>query len=228
MALSRQKVAWIIVALSLVTVTAFATFVASDPTSTTFRFGASGDTMVSTASPATAYGGAAVFWVSKSGNAENWGLISFDASSKLQLTDVVVSARLKLIVNSSSGNFPATMLTGRLLSGFNEATVTYNTKPSATFDAATATLFDKQPGPGKAIFVDVTSQVNAWHKSGQTVPFGVELKMSSATANAAVAFASRENPSLEGPVLQIFTLPPGQVYGYVISLGGVFGVRTTN
>lgn len=229
MSFRSRKVAWVIVALSFVTVSAFAMIAASDPTSTTFKFNALRDTSLSTTSPDTVYGGATVLWVSKSGNAQNWGLISFDVASKLQPTDTVISARIKLMVSQSTGSFPATMTTGRLLGDFSEATTTYNTRPAASFDTITSTLFDKQPGPGKAIFVDVTNQLAAWQQSGQRTPFGVELTMSSGTVNAGIAFASRENTYLEGPVIQIFTLPPGQtVYGYTISLGGLFAVRTAN
>lgn len=222
-----HKVAWVIVALSFVTVSAFVMLASSD-TPTTLRMGALADTSVSSTSPSTNYGGAPVIWVSRSSAGESLGLMAFDPASKLEPGDIIVSARVKLIVNASTGTFPAVMTTTRLLATFSETTVTYSTKPAAS-DPSTSFSFDRRPGPGKTIFINVTAQLMAWRSSGQKTYFGLQLSMVSSTVNAGVAFASHENAYMEGPVLQIFTVPPGQnPYGYVIWMGGIFAIRPSN
>ncbi len=226
MASKSYKIAWVMVALSFITVSAFALLPSSgDPT--VFRMSAFGDTYVSTANPTAAYGSDTVLWASKVGSVENWGYVSFDVASKLPASVVIVRARIKLLVTQSYGTFPATMVAGRLLADFNEATVTYNTAPAAAFDVSSNTVFTKGPMYGFTAFVDVTQQLMAWRNSGQKTLFGLILAMDRTTANAGIAFASRENTNLEGPVLQVFTLPPGQ-YGYSIPLGEAFVVRTSN
>jgi len=220
------KVAWVIVALSLITVSGYALLSSSgDPT--TFKVSAAGDAYVSTANPTAAYGKDADVWVSKVGSVENWGYLSFDVASKLPPGVVVVRARIKLLVDQSYGAFPVQTVTGRLLADFNESTLTYNTAPAAAFDTSTKTLFDRRPMLGFTVFVDVTKQLQAWLSSGQRTLLGLVLTMDPATANAGIAFASRENTNLEGPVLQVFTLPPGQ-YGYNIPREDVFMIRTSN
>lgn len=226
MAFRSYKVAWAMVALSLITVSGFA-LLSSSGDSTTFKVSVFADTYVSTANPTAAYGADTVIWVSKGGTAENWGLVSFSAASRLSADAVVVRARVKLLVDQSSGTFPAQTITGRLLADFTEASVTYNTAPAAAFDASTTSLFDKRPMPGFTVFIDVTKQLMAWRNSGQRTNFGLVLTMAAATVNAGIAFASRENPNLEGPVLQVFTVAPG-LYGYSIPHGDVFVIRTSN
>lgn len=229
MSLGSHKIAWVIVAVCFVTVSAFAMLASSDPNATTLRTGAFGDTTVSSSSPDTNYGYTNTIFVSKSASGANLGLISFDAASLLEPNDVILSARVKLLVVSSTGTFPAVMTTARLLADFSETTVTYSTAPPAAPNPVTSFTFDKRPGPGKTIFLDVTAQFMAWKGSGQQSRFGIQLSMVDSTVNAGVAFASRENTYYEGPVLQIFTLPPGQTpYGYVIWLGGVFAIRPSN
>jgi len=226
MPFKSYKVAWVMVALSLIAVSGFALLASSgDPT--TFKVSASGDAYVSTANPAAVYGKDADVWVSKVGSVENWGYLSFDLASKLPAGAAVVRARIRLLVDQSYGAFPAQTVTGRLLADFNEATVTYNTAPAASFDTSTNTVFDKRPMLGFTVFVDVTKQLQTWRGSGQRTLFGLVLTMDSGTANAGIAFASRENALLDGPVLQIFTVPPGQ-YGYSISPGEIFAVRSSN
>jgi len=226
MPFKSYKVAWVMVAVSLITVSGFALLTSSgDPT--TFKVSSVGDTYVSTANPTAAYGKDTDVWVSKVGSVENWGYLSFDIASKLPAGVVIVKARIKLLVDQSYGAFPAQTVMGRLLADFSEATVTYNTAPAASFDVSTKTVFDKRPMLGFTVFVDVTKQLMTWRDSGQRTLFGLVLTMDPATANAGIAFASRENTNLEGPVLQVFTLPPGQ-YGYSISPGEVFAIRTSN
>jgi len=226
MSFKSYRVAWVMVALSLIIVSSFALLASSgDPT--TFKVSAAGDAYVSTANPTAAYGKGTDVWVSKVGSVENWGYLSFDIASKLPAGVAVVRARIRLLVDQSYGAFPAQTVAGRLLADFNEATVTYNTAPAATFDASTNTVFDKRPMLGFTVFVDVTKQLQAWRSSGQRTLFGLVLTMGPATANAGIAFASRENSLLDGPVLQIFTVPPGQ-YGYSISPRETFGVRSAN
>jgi len=226
MASKSHKIAWVLVAVSLIAVSAFALLPSSgDPT--TFKTSATGDTYVSTATPTAAYGGDTILWVSKVGSLENWGLLSFDIASKLPASVVIVKARIKLLVTQSYGTFPATMVAGRLLADFNEATVTYNTAPAAAFDVSSNTVFTRGPMNGFTAFVDVTQQLKAWRDSGQKTLLGLVLTMDRATANAGIAFASRESTNLEGPILQVFTLPPGQ-YGYRIPLGETFVLRTSN
>jgi len=226
MAFRSSKVAWVLVAVSLIAVSSFALLPSSgDPT--TFKVSAVGDAYVSTASPTAAYGKDVDVWVSKVGSVETWGYLSFDIASKLPAGVVIVRARIKLLVDQSYGMFPAQTVTGRLLAGFNEATVTYNTAPASSFDKSTNTLFDKRPMLGFTVFIDVTGQLMTWRDTGQRTLFGLVLTMDHATANAGIAFASRENPLLEGPVLQVFTLPPGQ-YGYSISPGEILAVRESN
>lgn len=226
MSLGNHKIAWVIVAVCLVTVSAFAMFATSDPNATTLRDGAIADTSVSSTSPYTNYGSATMIMVSKTSSGENLGLVAFDPNSVLEAGDIIVSARVKLLVVSSTGTFPAVMNTARLLADFGEMTTTYSTKPAAASDLISTFSFDKRPGPGKTVMIDVTAQLMAWISSGQKTYFGLQLSMDSATANAGVAFASRENTVYEGPVLQIFTLPPGQTpYGYVVWLGGILAIR---
>jgi len=226
MAFKSSKVAWVVVAVSLIAVSSFA-FLPSSGDPTTFKVSAAGDAYVSTANPTAAYGKDVDVWVSKGGSVENWGYLSFDIASKLPAGVVVVKARLKLLVDQSYGVFPAQTVAGRLLADFNEATLTYNTAPAASFDISTNTLFAKRPMLGFTVFIDVTGQLMTWRNSGQRTLFGLVLTMDHATANAGIAFASRENTLLEGPVLQVFTLPPGQ-YGYSISPGEILAVRTSN
>jgi len=226
MASKSHKIAWVMVAVSLITVSAFALLPSSgDPT--TFKTSVFGDTYVSTANPTAMYGRDTSFWVSKVGPVENWGLLSFDVASSLPASVVIVRARIKMLVTQSYGTFPATLVAGRLLADFSEATVTYNTAPAAAFDVSSNTVFTKGPMNGFTAFVDVTQQLRAWRDSGQKTLFGLVLTMDRATANAGIAFASRESTSLDGPILQVFTLPPGQ-YGYRIPLGETFVVRTSN
>ncbi len=220
-----HTVAWVMVALSLFAVSAFAVLPSSgDPT--VFKMSAFGDTYVSTANPTVSYGRDTVLWVSKVGPVENWGYISFDLASKLPASVVIVRARIKLLVTQSVGTFPATMVAGRLLADFNEATVTYNTAPAAAFDVSSSIVFTKGPMNGFTAFADVTQQLKVWRDSGQKTLFGLVLTMDRATANAGIAFASHENTNVDGPILQVFTLPPGQ-YGYGIHLGDAFVVRTS-
>jgi hypothetical protein len=214
------------VALSLITVIASAIFATSDPTSTTFKVDAYGDTYVSNAAPNTLYGEAPVIWVSSGGDAQNLGLISFDVTSKFEPGEILVSARIRIFVNTSMGTFPATIVAQRLLAGFDEATTTFSTRPPWAADPATSILFDKRPGPGKTIMVDVTKQLAAWLDTGTNTPFGIQFSVSGASAPVGVAFASGENGYQSGPVLQIYTLPPGHTpYGIGLWQGGVFGIR---
>ncbi len=126
MAFKSSKVAWVVVAVSLIAVSSFA-FLPSSGDPTTFKVSAAGDAYVSTANPTAAYGKDVDVWVSKVGSVENWGYLSFDIASKLPAGVVVVKARLKLLVDQSYGVFPAQTVAGRLLADFNEATLTYNT-----------------------------------------------------------------------------------------------------
>src|SRR3989442_15230271 len=99
---------------------------------------------------------------------------------------------------------------GRLFADLSETTVTFNTMPAVATDVITGLLFDKTPGPGKTVMIDVTQQIKLWRASGQIGNFGIYRARDPATATAGVAFASRDNPTTDSqPTLQIFPLPPG-------------------
>src|SRR2546422_5725875 len=97
MGIKYLKAVWVIAALGLVAVSGFA-FLGASSDSTTIRFVASADSYVSSVYPTTVYGYGTSFWVSKTGTAENWGLVSFSVYSKLKSTDVIFIARFKLVV----------------------------------------------------------------------------------------------------------------------------------
>src|SRR5437870_4779789 len=75
MAFKSSKVAWVVVAVSLIAVSSFA-FLPSSGDPTTFKVSAAGDAYVSTANPTAAYGKDVDVWVSKVGSVENWGYLS--------------------------------------------------------------------------------------------------------------------------------------------------------
>jgi len=217
MGFKDRKASWVIVVLCLAFVSAFATFAASTSASTSFKVFPAADTYVASTSPNTAYGDAMTLWVSKSGDSQSWALISFNAASKLRPTDILVGARIKLIVDQGSGTFPAVLTAGQVLQGFSESTTTYNTRPATSFLVSSIVFFDKRPGPDKSVTIDVTKQLMAWDAGGRAGNFGIVLAMDPATRDAGIAFASRENADLRAPFLQIFTVPPGQTpYGYVL------------
>src|SRR5437899_1078754 len=205
MAFKSSKVAWVVVAVSLIAVSSFA-FLPSSGDPTTFKVSAAGDAYVSTANPTAAYGKDVDVWVSKVGSVENWGYLSFDIASKLPAGVVVVKARLKLLVDQSYGVFPAQTVAGRLLADFNEATLTYNTAPAASFDISTNTLFAKRPMLGFTAFIHVTAHLMTWRNCGQRTLFGPVFTMDPGTANEWLPFASRDHPPLKRPVPHCSTL----------------------
>src|SRR5438445_11495837 len=157
MPFKSYKVAWVMVALSLIAVSGFALLASSgDPT--TFKVSAPGDAYVSTANPAAVYGKDADVWVTKVASDENWRYLSFDLASKLPAGAAVVRARIRLLVDQSYGAFPAQTVTGRLVADFNEATVPSNTPPAASFQRTTPTVFEKRPILGLTDFVEGTTK----------------------------------------------------------------------
>src|SRR3989441_10660999 len=98
--------------------------------------------------------------------------------------------------------FPAQTVTGRLLAGFNEETVTYNTAPASSFDKSTNTLFDKRPMLRLTVFIDVTGELMPCRDARQRTAVGLVLTMDHATANPGSAVASRGNTLRGGPRLQ--------------------------
>src|SRR5438445_4341384 len=110
MPFKSYKVAWVMVALSLIAVSGFALLASSgDPT--TFKVSASGDAYVSTANRPAVYGKDADVWVSKVGSSENGGYLPFVLASKLPAGAGAEKGRLAILVDQSYGAFPTQTVT---------------------------------------------------------------------------------------------------------------------
>ncbi len=179
---------------------------------------ASADSYVSSVSPATSFGSAPVLSVARpTASSENWTLITFDLFGKLRPGDRVLEAKMTLVVTGTTGSgWPGSILTARTLNAWSEANTTWNNRSSLAFDTSVNLTFFVSPQVGQPITIDVTKQVARWHSYGGPSNYGTAILMAGGTAPVGVTFASREDPSGNGPVLQVKYSPsPRTVYGYV-------------
>ncbi|MGQ0797179.1 MAG: DNRLRE domain-containing protein [Methanobacteriota archaeon] len=219
---SRSRtVAWVFVALALVSVSAFSVVTALNSPPRTFFARVAGDTTLSTFNADDPQGRETTLTVSRSGGELNWSLIQFNLNGQLRPGDLIKEARVQFHVVSASGaDFPATIVTGRLLTSWSENTASFETKPLMAFDTRTATLVRELPEPGAGIWIDVSKQLMRWHSYGGPSNFGTVLQIASDVDDATLSFASKENAQYTGPRMQVQYSPgPPSLYGYVLESG---------
>ncbi|OGS47700.1 MAG: hypothetical protein A3K66_03000 [Euryarchaeota archaeon RBG_16_67_27] len=159
-----------------------------------------------------------LLYVTRDNGQVNWSLLLFNIVGRLKPGDLVAEARIRLATGAASETgWPAVLVTGRILTSWDESKVTLKTKPLITYDTRTMTYIEKRPDVEKPIWVDVTKQLHRWHSYGGPSNFGTVLSFASDNDDVSIAFASRENLQYKGPQLQVF-FKPGikSIYGYAI------------
>ncbi len=224
--------AWIAVGASLSTALTLGAVMGFNSPPRTFNAIASGDTYLSGFAPATNYGGAKINWVLSGGGFENWTLIKFDISGQLRPGDLVVNAKMRLtIVDSNAASWPVVMITGRILTGWQESDTTFSTAPTFSFDASTATAvgISGAPSPGAIVSIDVTKQLHRWQSYGGPSNFGTLIKIRADAALASIGFASRENSEFGKPMLEVSFQPgPRTPYGYSVGFTAIIASALRN
>jgi hypothetical protein len=140
-------------------------------------------------------------------------LLQFDTSS-LPAGYIVTNAELLLYINRN--DYPDTFKTfdvHRILSSFDEDTVTYNSQPS--FSATPEAFFIVGNEINTYLRVDVTKPVKEWYE-GRFINYGLLIKASDENSNSLVGFYSRfySNEALV-PILAVSLAEPVQVSGRV-------------
>jgi len=216
-AVSNQSLAWVLVAVTLVTVSVMGAVTALQSPPLKFTASASGDTYLSSYAPETPDGTATVLWVSNGGGFINWTLIQFNILGKLRPTDLVMQATMKLTVSDASApTWPVVLTTGRTLKAWGENSTTFSSAPKLAFDTSTSTVIgtDGAPSPGDTLTIDVSKQLRRWQSYGGPSNFGTVLLFGPDIGEAAIGLASRENPQLGHPVLEVTFRPgPRTIYG---------------
>ena len=219
---------WIAVVASLVSVSALSVVTALNSEPKVFFVRASGDTTLSTFFADEPMGRDDTLWLTAADGELNWSLVSFNLAGQLRPGDLIREARVQFHVVTSQGTaFPATIVTGRLLKSFSEASTTWDTKPLMGFDTRTATIVKAPPEPGAGIWIDVSKQLHRWHSYGGPSNFGTVLQLITdsalqlnGTAGASLGLASRENVDYQMPRIQISYAPgPPSLYGYLVESG---------
>lgn len=217
--MTKRASAWILVAVSLAAVSLVNFAGALNSTPRTFVAADSGDTFLSSLAPSSPHGTASVLWVS-GGRYVNWTLVQFDLSGRLRPGDLVVRARIGLVVSDAkAASFPLVLTTGRALTAWAENKTTFRTAPLFSFDTSTATSVGSNQGVprGTTVWIDVSKQLKRWHSYGGPSNFGTVIMMGPNEAGATVGFASRENMELGKPVLEVTFQPgPRSVYPYLL------------
>jgi len=187
-----------------------------------FSVQASADTFLSTYYADEPQGSGNTLWVTNQDGQLNWTLLLFNVAGKMRPGDLVTEARVQLTVVAASGSgFPATIVTGRLLTSWNEQTATFETKPLMAFDTRTATLVKNPPAFGDTIWIDITKQLNRWHIFGGPSNFGTVMQISNDVNDVSIGFGSREDRTQETVVPRIqvkYTPGPKSLYGYGVDL----------
>jgi hypothetical protein len=198
----------------------------------TFNATDSGDTYLSSFAPASNGGTATVVWVSSSGGFQNWTLIQFDMSGKLRPGDLVVGARMRLTISDSfAERWPVVITTGRILTMWQENDTTFGTAPLFAFDTSTATAvgLTGAPSRGAIVSIDVTKQLHRWHSYGGPSNFGTVINIGPESPSGAIGFASRENPQLDKPLLEVTFQPgPKTPYGYSLGFASIVAAASRN
>ena len=208
---------WILVALGLVGISALSVVTALNSEPRSISANVYGDTYISTYDPLAAHGSEGKLMVTRANNQANWTLILFNLVGMLRPGDLVVDGRVRLATESASPTgWPATLVTGRLLTNWDENKVTFKTKPLITYDIRTATFVDKRPDYNKPIWIDVTKQLSRWHTYGGPSNFGTVISFASDADGVSLAFGSKESTNgLKTPELQVKYKPGNQsIYGY--------------
>lgn len=217
-----RSLAWLLIALALASVSAFTVVTALNSEPRTFFVTVGADTTLSTFYADQPQGRSETLWVSNADGQLNWTLIQFNLNGMLRPGDLIKQARVQFHVVTASGtDFPATIVTGRLLTGWSENSASFKTKPLMAFDTRTATLIKELPAPGAGIWIDVSKQLMRWHSYGGPSNFGTVLQFASDVDDASLGFASKENPD-QGlqPRMQVqYTPGPPSLYGYVVESG---------
>ncbi len=216
---------WILVSAGLLAVSAFSIVNALNSQPRTFNAAASADTYLSSYAPTTSYGTSTVLWVSINKAYVNWTLIQFSLTGRLRPGDLVVGATMKLTVSAaSSSGWPASLMTARIKTAWNESTAMFATLPALSFDTNTSTSIGANgvPYPGATVAIDVSKQLKRWQSYGGPSNFGTLLFFGPDAASVGIGFASRENAQLGQPVLQVTFQPgPPSLYGYGVGLRDV-------
>jgi hypothetical protein len=206
------------VAVSLIAASAFTVVTALNPQPNVFFANASADTYISTLSRDQPQGGSDTLWISSVDQQESWTIISFNFGGKLRQDMMVSDARIQLTTLSMDGTFPTTIIAGRVLETWSEATATWDNAPEFGFDTRTATIVKDPRLTGEALWIDVTRILNRWHLFGGPSTFSVVLNISTDVDGASLAFASLQNQDFRGPRIQVKYLPIPVVYSVDLSL----------
>jgi hypothetical protein len=141
-----------------------------------------GDTHVKQASPTSTYGTRDTVDIDyNSSSAEERGFMKFDLTSLSAAT--ISSAKLKLYITSDSSATQTMKLLNTGDSNFNEATMTWNNKPTPS---ATTVGTITAPNDGQWVTIDITSSATA--RKGGWLAFDIET-----TSSSGLSIASKDN-----------------------------------
>jgi hypothetical protein len=165
----------------------------SAPSGNCLRVETGGDTYVKQASPTSNYGTRETLSIDyNSSITEERSYMKFDLTSLSAAT--ISSAKLKLYITSDSTATQTMKLLNTGDSNFNEATMTWNNKPTPS---ATTVGTVTAPNDGQWVTIDITSSATA--RKGGWLAFDIET-----TSSAGLAIASKDNvnPQLK-PYLEV-------------------------
>ncbi len=213
-----QNFLFLLVAVSLVSISILSVVGALNSQPQVFFASATADTYISSSSPSKPFGASQVLWVSDSPGGSNWTFIRFGLSGKLRPGDLVLQATITLTFAAATApKWPVSVLSGRTISNWSEST-TFGDRTMVGFDTATsASTGPTAPVPGTTLAIDVSKQLHRWQSYGGPSNFGTAI-LPFHGENAALGFASRENLQLPPPVLEVHYQPgPKSIYGYGVS-----------